>query len=105
MSERKSVVRVTIVGEEYSIKSEMPPDHTRAVAQYLDQAIRKVMNSGSVVESQRAAILAALQITSELFQARETADDVDASMRSLGSEIKRWLPPAKREVERAKAES
>jgi cell division protein ZapA len=98
MSERKSVVRVTIVGEEYSIKSEMPPDHTRAVAQYLDQAIRKVMNSGSVVESQRAAILAALQITSELFQAREAAEDVDESMRSLGSEIRRWLPPAKREV-------
>ncbi|HUF28404.1 MAG TPA: cell division protein ZapA [Gemmatimonadaceae bacterium] len=96
MSEKRTVVRVQIVGEEYSIRSDETPEHTRAVAEYVDQAIRRVMNSGSVVEMQRAAILAMLQITDELFKAREASAELTTGMRSLGNEVRRWLPPAKR---------
>ena len=96
MSDRRSVVRVTIVGEEYAIRSDASPEHTRAVAQYVDHAIRKVMNSANVVESHKAAILAALQITDELFKARTSEEQSVAAMRSLSEEVRRWLPPAKR---------
>jgi cell division protein ZapA len=96
MSDRRSVVRVTIVGEEYAIRSDASPEHTRAVAQYVDHAIRKVMNSANVVESHKAAILAALQITDELFKARTSEEQSAAAMRSLSEEVRRWLPPAKR---------
>ena len=44
----------------------------------------------------KAAILAALSITDELFRERSISKVVDDEMRSLGSEIRRWLPPAKR---------
>jgi cell division protein ZapA len=96
MSDRRSVVRVTIVGEEYAIRSDASPEHTRAVAQYVDHAIRKVMNSANVVESHKAAILAALQITDELFKARSSEEQSVAAMRSLSEEVRHWLPPAKR---------
>lgn len=96
MSDRRSVVRVTIVGEEYAIRSDASPEHTRAVAQYVDHAIRKVMNSANVVESHKAAILAALQITDELFKARSSEEQSVEAMRSLSEEVRRWLPPAKR---------
>jgi cell division protein ZapA len=96
MSERKTSVKVTILGEEYGIRSDATPEHTRAVASYVDQAIRRVMNTGTVVESHKAAILAALQITDELFAARaerrEMADAIDA----LSVEVRDWLPPGKR---------
>lgn len=95
---RKHVVRVKILGEEYSIRSEAPPEHTRAVAAYVDHAIREVMSSGNVVETQRASILAALQITGELFTAREGAASLDEAMRGLAADMKRLLPPAKREA-------
>ena len=95
---RKHVVRVKILGEEYSIRSEAPPEHTRAVAAYVDQAIRGVMNGGSVVETHRASILAALQITGELFRAREDAAALDGAMQALAGDVKRLLPPAKREA-------
>lgn len=65
---RKSSVKVTIVGEEYTIRSDEPAEHTRAVAKYVDETIRGVMNAGATVESHKAAILAALQITDELFK-------------------------------------
>ena len=42
MSGKRHVVRVSIVGEEYSIRSDVSPEHTRAVADYLDRAIRAI---------------------------------------------------------------
>jgi cell division protein ZapA len=94
---KKNPVRVSIVGEEYTIRSDAGPERTRAVAEYLDQAIRGVINSGStVVEPHKAAILAAMQITHELFEAREASDEVASATRALSGEIRRMLPPAKR---------
>ena len=88
--------RVSICGEEYTLKSDTPPEHTRAVAAYVDKAIRGVMGSASVVESHKAAILAALSITDELFREREGTAEMAASMDGLAGELRRWLPPGKR---------
>ena len=95
MSTKKNLVRITIQNEEYAIRSDASPEHTRAVAQYLDDAIQRVLDTGSVVESNRAAILAALQITGELFEARE-GSDITGRIEALNSEVRRMLPPAKR---------
>ena len=93
---KKNVTKVKIVGEEYTLRTEASTEHTQAVAAYVDQAIRKVMNSASIVETHKAAILAALQITDELFRERESAAAVTESARKLTADIRRWLPPAKR---------
>jgi len=94
---KKSVARVTIVGEEYTIRSDATAEYTEAVAAYVDRAIRRVLDSGIVVESQRAAILAALEITDELFQARAARRDLADAMRGLSGDIRRMLPPKKRD--------
>ena len=97
MTVKKSPVRVSIVGEEYTIRSDAGPDRIRAVAEYLDQAIRRVINSGTtVIEPHKAAILAAMQITHELFEAREAGEEVTAATRALSADLRRMLPPAKR---------
>jgi cell division protein ZapA len=98
MSTRKTSVKVEILGESYAVRSDASAEHTKAVAEYLDHAIRQILTSGSVIETNRAAILAAMQITSELFQAREANDAVIAAMAGLGDEVRRLLPPAKRDV-------
>ena len=88
MSAKRNSVRVTILNDEYMIRSDTSAEHTRAVAQYVDRAIRQVMSTGTVVESNKAAILAALQIAGELFEARELADDMTSSMRALTAELR-----------------
>ena len=93
---KKNVVKVSIVGEEYTLRSEETPEHAQAVAAYVDQAIRKILGGSNLVESHKAAILAALQITDELFKAREDAAAVVDSTRRLTADVRRWLPPAKR---------
>jgi hypothetical protein len=54
------------------------------------------MSAGLVVESHKAAILAAMQVTSELFHAREAPEEIADRIDSLSANIRRLLPPAKR---------
>jgi cell division protein ZapA len=96
VSAKKHSVKVEILGESYAIRSEADPEHAREVAQHLDQAIRRILSGGSVIEANRAAILAALQITSDLFQAREAAEAVTGAMDALSADVRRLLPPTKR---------
>ena len=92
----KHSVKITILNEEFTIRSDTPPEHTRAVAEYLDGVAKEVMAGGNVVESNRAVILAALRITAELFEERQTSQVISGSMRQLSEEVRRLLPPAKR---------
>jgi cell division protein ZapA len=89
-------VRVSIVGDEYTLRSDAPEAHTRAVAEHVDRVIRQVLSTGSVVETHKAAILAALQIADELLRARADAEALTARTQALSADVRRWLPPAKR---------
>lgn len=66
----KSTVRVTIFGEEYAIRSDMDSEYTLSCARYVDDAMQEAHVKGKVAEPHRAAVLAALQITDELFRER-----------------------------------
>jgi cell division protein ZapA len=92
----KNAVRVTIGGEEYMVRSELPPEYTREVAAYFDAALKRVRDSLPSVESHKVAILAGLAITDELFQARRGDRDIAARVTALADELARLLPPAKR---------
>ena len=70
--------------------------YARAVAAYLDREIRKVLGANALIETHKAAILAAMQITDELLRERSVARVVEDELRGLCSEVRRWLPPAKR---------
>jgi len=92
----KHAVRVTIVDEEYTIRSERDPEYTRQVAAHVDAAIRRVLQAGPMVESHKAAILACLAITDELFESRRHQDEVTGRLRQMTGDMARLLPPQKR---------
>ena len=96
MTTTKNAVRVLIGGEEYTVRSELPPEYTREVASYLDAALKRVRDSLPMVESHKAAILAALSITDELFQARRGDREAADRLSSMANDLARLLPPAKR---------
>ena len=96
MTAPKSAVKVTIGGEEYSVRSELPPEYTREVAAYLDASLKRVRDSLPSVETHKQAILAALAITDELFQARQGDREAADRLTSMANDLARLLPPAKR---------
>ncbi len=98
MTTKKHTARVTILNEEYAIRTDTAPEHAQAVAQYLDQAIRNVMSTGAVVESNRAVVLAALQVTGELFDARTTLLETTGAIETMSEFVRPLLPPAKRQT-------
>ncbi len=96
MSEKRHAVKVSIIGEEFTLRSDETPEHTRAVAEHVDHTIRQVLKTSPVIEMQKAAILAALQITDQLLKARSARERMERELDALGGEVRRWLPPAKR---------
>jgi cell division protein ZapA len=63
-------VAVEIAGQTHVLRSDLPEEYTRSVAAHVDTTIR-ALSMGGTLEPHRAAILAALSITDELFRARE----------------------------------
>jgi len=96
VSAKKHAVKVMIGGEEYTVRSDLPPEYTREVAGYVDQALKKVLSQGPIVETHKAAILAALDITNELFQSRKGEREVAARLTALADDLAKLLPPEKR---------
>ncbi|MDB4951140.1 MAG: hypothetical protein JWM27_3789 [Gemmatimonadetes bacterium] len=75
----RNKVTVEIAGESHVLRSDAPPEYTRTVAAHVDATIRALPGG---LEPHRAATLAALSITDELFRARE-------ELRSLREEAAR----------------
>jgi cell division protein ZapA len=67
MTEKQSV-SVRIAGEEHIIRASAEPDYTRRCASYVDDRIMEIRTKAGLLESHKAAILAALSITDELLQ-------------------------------------
>lgn len=74
MAHERTVTTVTIAGEEYTIRSEASEEHTRECARYVNDTIDQIMSRGSLVEAHKAAILAALALADQLFQAQRDAE-------------------------------
>ena len=97
MTEARTVVKVRIGGDEYTLRSDRPADYTQSVAEHVDRTLKEVQQAGSAgVETHKAAILAALAITDELFQARAGEREMAERLKRLTGELARLLPPAKR---------
>ncbi|HEU0012738.1 MAG TPA: cell division protein ZapA [Longimicrobium sp.] len=101
MSPRKlparHTVTVEIAGERHVLRSDVPPEYTRAVADHVDRTIRG-LPAYPTLEPVRAVMLAALSITDELFKANEEID-------RLRAEITRRTADTATALEEAVAES
>lgn len=79
-------VTVEIAGERHVLRSDVSAEYTRTVAQHVDDTIRG-MPSYHTLEPFRAAILAALSITDELFGARAEVERLRGEIEAKSAEI------------------
>ena len=98
MGSERTVTRVEIAGEEYTIRSEASEGYTRECARYVNETIDAIMSRGSLVEVHKAAILAAMALADQLFQARGDAENVRTAVALSSSrlleQIDEKLPPS-----------
>lgn len=63
--------KVVIYNQTYNLRSDHDPHYIQDLAEYVDKRMNEIARATMTVDSLRVAILAALQLTDELFQARK----------------------------------
>ena len=68
-------IKITIFGQEYSVKAPADPTYIKKIAEYVDTKMREVQSGfSSTQSSNRIAILSSMNITDELFNAKKQGD-------------------------------
>jgi cell division protein ZapA len=81
----RTSVSVEIAGERHVLRADASPEYTQRVAAHVDATIRS-LGLGNTLDPHRAAILAALTITDELYRTR---GELDALRQELASRAAR----------------
>lgn len=91
----RTTVTVRIGGEEHIIRANVEPEYTLRCAEWVDRRMMEIRSQVGLIESHKVAILAALSITDELFQARsqlqELRDSTTNRVRSLTFQLEEAL--------------
>ena len=77
MAPEKNRIEVEILGQKHAIRSEASPERVRALAAYLEQRVSEIRGGAVGVDPARLLALAALDITEELFRARDERAALD----------------------------
>lgn len=84
-------IRTNIFGSEYTLVSDSDENYVKEIAQYIDEKMRAIDKNQSIKSTAKIAILAALNITEELFQERlyrqKLLDQLDEEAKRLNREL------------------
>jgi len=87
MNDRKQMVLVNILGEEYPIRADADKAYILQVAKYVDTKLKEVLERVSTRTPVKVAVLAALNIADELFKERAEKEkrlsDIEERAQSL----------------------
>lgn len=87
----QTTLRVNIFGEEYPVRAKADPDYITAVAKYVDQKMRDIAQKIPNRSFANVAVLAALNITDELFRERQDKEKKLTDVEEKTQEILVWL--------------
>ncbi len=94
MNGEKTSVTVRIAGEEHTIRASAEPAYTRRCAKLVDDRIHQIRLQAGLIEGHKAAILAALSIADECFQAQEELARVRRDVAERALELSRRIRAA-----------
>ena len=92
----KNKVEVKIQGKQYTIVAPEANDYIYRIASYVDKKITEVSSMNSKLSMDMAAVLAAINVTDELFKSSGTEDN-------LRKQILEYVDEAKKYSERIKS--
>jgi cell division protein ZapA len=87
MKERGQVTEVRIFHHTYSIRSENGPEYVESLAEYVDRKMREISEATPAVDTSRIAILAALHIADDFFNARTEMSELRKDVLDRGQRM------------------
>ena len=64
----KQSLQVSILGQQFHLRSDSPPEQVQRVAEFVEGQIQEITNSGRVADSLQAAVLALLNVSARYLQ-------------------------------------
>jgi len=81
MADTSNLVKVSILGQDYTVKAPADATYIKEVAEYVNEKMKEVQDSiGPDQSSTRIAILAAMNISDELFSIRKNKDNISSNI-------------------------
>jgi cell division protein ZapA (FtsZ GTPase activity inhibitor) len=77
-------VELTLLGQTLTVRTDAPEEYLRSLARYLEERVAAIRDGG-LPDSTKALLLAALDITDELFRAREDREKTGELGARLGA--------------------
>ena len=100
MDNSDNLVKVDIYGKEYTVKGQADPKYIESVAEYVDSKMKEVDANVPFESSLRVAILAAMNITDELFSQKNSKsdrdDEIEEKAKALVQELEETLQSSDR---------
>ena len=95
MDNAENLVKVDIYGKEYTVKGQADSTYIESVAEYVDSKMKEVDANVPFESSLRVAILAAMNITDELFSQKSSKivknDDLEEKAKILAQALEDTL--------------
>jgi cell division protein ZapA len=85
------VIHVDIHGQRYAVRSELEPQYIGELAAFLDEKMRSAACELSSADPLRIAVIAALNISDELFRARADSVGAEGRVRARAAELERLV--------------
>ena len=95
LAKKRSVI-VNIAGQKLTVKSDADETYIRTLAGYVDRRIEEVKNASRPVQTQKLAILAALNLADELYQERRKRSELKQRVRDKAAAILTYLKKEQR---------
>ncbi len=83
--------RVVIYNQTYNLRSDHDSEYIQKLADHVDQHMNRIASATMTVDSLRVAILAALQIADELYQARNQIQQTEEEIAERSSKYAELL--------------
>ncbi|MCI0469315.1 MAG: cell division protein ZapA [Nitrospirae bacterium] len=78
-----TTVEVFILGQKYTVRGDGSPEHIKEIARFVDEKMREVYASAHNATQIKAAIIAALNISDELYKLKEEYDKIVGGISNL----------------------
>lgn len=90
----KQAVQVTICGQQYTIRSEAPPEEVEKVAAFVNARIEEVVASRKTVDTLNSVVLAFLNVAGEHLRLQAAEPEGEARLRNLLQRLEQLVPEA-----------
>jgi len=95
VSNKQKPLTINILGEEYMISCEPGEEEAlRDSASFLDNRMKEIRAGGKVMSNERIAVMAALNLTHELLQQKNSREDLSISITSRIRSLKEKIENA-----------